>query len=632
MYELEWASRERWAAEPEYAQAADSQLPRERVAETLLLHWQEHCLECAPPQCYEVCPLYVARADRRCARLVYGLYPNRAFSGLFDHGVDVRFRRWGKVETSLFGRSASVTTHRALDKLDLAATKAVNVAGGALERVDPARRVNHKVAHYRERMLRRLPKAPDGGYDDFVLECWSAETEPLRLIVEYVRDELVALRHAFDIRPGHNFHTLPAAQFGPIEEDTTGRVLVYPENDAECRLIFTWLDFVRYRDGSERTRPSRPTLARRDGRRAETATVAPQPPASRVAAEPAEKVKCVAWDLDNTLWKGVLIEDTSQGCRVREEALELVRALDERGIIQTVVSKNDHDEAWALVTELGLQDYFLYPAINWGQKSLNLQQIAKRLNINIDTFALIDDSPFERAEVKDALPMVRVYSEQQLGEVLGLPEFDVPITEMSRKRRLSYLAEVEREQAAAEFSGDYLEFLRRCGMRMRLFVPEEEAQVVRCMELVQRSNQLNLSKRDYSEQEFRALLATPGITCVAIECGDRFGHYGIVGFAAVDERPETPLVRDYVLSCRVAQKRVEHTFFEWLAEREAAQGRTRLRAELVRTDRNGALVKVFEELPFEAVESDGPRTVMEMALDEIGPPADVIDLRDEVGA
>ena len=89
------------------------------------------------------------------------------------------------------------------------------------------------------------------------------------------------------------------------------------------------------------------------------------------------------------------------------------RRRDERGILQTVVSKNDHEAAWEQIERLGLAEFFLHPAINWGQKSNNLRQIASRLNIGLDSFALIDDAAFERAEVAGSLKQVRVYSEQQ---------------------------------------------------------------------------------------------------------------------------------------------------------------------------------------------------------------------------
>ena len=450
-------------------------------------------------------------------------------------------------------------------------------------------------------------------YDDFVLECFAPDGEAFKLVLEQLVDDTVVFRHSFVVEPGNNYHALPASSFRLLG-DRPSRILIYPENDAERRVVFTWLDFVRYQSTalSNEVAP-----VRRDGS------------GEHAAAAPA-KVKCVAWDLDNTLWRGVLVEDTPVGCVVRDDAVSAIRQLDERGILQTVVSKNDHDDAWRLLVELELSEYFVYPAINWGPKSAGLRQVAEALNIGIDTFALIDDSPFERAEVSTALPMVRVYSDEAIPGLLDLPEFDVPVTEMSKRRRLSYRDQITRELAQERFGDDYLEFLRSCEMTMNIFVPTEEPAIERCLELIQRSNQLNLSGRRYTRSELTELLAVPNVLSLAIECSDRFGDYGIVGFASVDERPQTPVVRDFVLSCRVAQKRVEHALFGALARREAGRGRQLLRAELTRTPRNGPLARVFDDLPFELVSSDEAHLVLESSLDNLPVLDTLITLRSDV--
>src|SRR3990167_1597589 len=206
-------------------------------------------------------------------------------------------------------------------------------------------------------------------------------------------------------------------------------------------------------------------------------------------------------------------------------------------------------------SQIGLQDYFLF-AIHWGPKSESLKEIARRLNINLDTFVLIDDSPFERAEVQSALPQVRVYSVEQIPKLLSYSEFDVPITEMSKTRRASYLAEIKRDRVKESFSGDYESFLRSCQMQLRIFILEEEKHILRCLELIQRSNQLNLSARRYTEEQFRQLLSDKRVLNIALGCKDKFGDYGIVGFASVAEKDGIPVLQDLVLSCRVAQKRV----------------------------------------------------------------------------
>jgi FkbH-like protein len=601
MYGFDWANEAVWRLESQPPAPEPSLLDRELVERTLLLHWQEHCIECAPPDCYAVCPLFVERADHKCARFVYGIVPNAAFPGLLDVGADVRFRRWGKLESQVGGTAVTPRAHRRLATVDRAATAAAGGVARLAARVDPRRRVSGAYAVLRDRLLARAPRSDALAFDDFVLECHAPDDEPFRLVLEWSPHDRPVLRHVFDIRPGRNLHKLPAGRFGSLDGIAGGRLLVYPEGDVERRLVFSWLDFVRYRD----------------------------PVAASGTREPAPLVKAVAWDLDGTLWDGTLLEDGPEGCRLREDAAALVRALDDRGILQTVASKNDHDEAWRVVERTGLADYFLYPQIGWGRKSDAIRRAADLLDIGVDTFAFVDDSSFERAEVAETLPMVRVYDSRSLEGLLSRPELDVPVTDAARGRRLQYRTRSERHDAALAFEGDYLDFLRSCRIELSVLEPREPGRLERCLELVQRSNQLNLSKRAYSREQFEELLATPGVLGVALAAEDRFGDYGIIGFVAVDERGETPAVRDLVLSCRIAQKHVEHAFFGWLAERETARGAASLRAELVHTSRNGPLQRVFEELPFSVARRDGERTLFELDLPApIGD--DVVTVRDLV--
>ena len=141
-------------------------------------------------------------------------------------------------------------------------------------------------------------------------------------------------------------------------------------------------------------------------------------------------------------------------------------------------------------------------------------------------------------------------------------------------------------------------------------------EIERCLELIQRSNQLNLSARRYTYEEFSFLLANPGMLCVGFECADKFGAYGIVGFASIRLDSHEPIVQEFVLSCRVAQKHVEHAFDGWLAERMHEQGARRLLVNLVETKRNEPLIKVFEELPFrrQSTEEDHLLLAMDLAV------------------
>jgi len=597
MYQFDWASLKLWSREPAKIEPQPSPFAGS-VQGAMLLQWHERCTECAVPLCYSVCPLYVQRGDKKCARFVYGIVRNRDFSGLLSCGADLRFRRWGKLEARPTGRYMSVGAIRNFDRADRLVTGLVNTASNLLSRISPRRRLNGALTLYRNKALDYLGKS-GVRYDEFGIECYCFEQEPCRMVVELRKNLITVYRTALDLKFGHNTFSLPIP-WPPLRGDEKDYLLMlYPDNDREIRVVFTWLDFM------VRQKAARPALESKNGASSSSAA----------ALKPAEKVKCVAWDLDNTLWSGILVEDGEQNLKLRPEAEKLIRWFDERGILQTVVSKNNHDEAMAVLKRLGLDGFFLYPAINWGQKSANLRQIADKLNIGIDTFALIDDSPFERKEVSTALPMVRVYAETGIDESATGAEFDVPITETSRSRRKSYVVEMQREQAQEVFGADYLDFLRSCGLKLRLFVPSTAEEIARCLELIQRSNQLNLSGRRYTFPEFEALLADPSVFSVAMECEDKFGSYGVVGFASVDLKGDDPLTNNFVMSCRVARKHVEHAFYAWLGvTMRHQQGARRLLVELIRTAKNGPLAKVFEEMPFNTVRTEGDTTLLAMDL------------------
>jgi FkbH-like protein len=609
MFEPEFADKRNWLRHSTPPHVWQSSLQRSNVRRVQLLYWREHCLECAPPDCYYSCQLYVARQDKRCARFEYGIYPNNSVEGLSSFGAEIKFRKWGKLGTHLHKGELSPSFHNALSWLDRAGARIVSLTYNVtkpLNLIDilkiksrnPQRVVYKGYAYIRDKVLQALPSGAKEGdkCNVFVMECFSFEKDTFNMILEYKESEIKS-RHSLEIKEGQNYYEIAVSRFNGTSNPLRGFLSLYPENDKEIRVVFTWLDFVQMN--------------------------------KRVAADvsallPAEKVKCVAWDLDNSLWNGILIEDRKEKIVVRDEALQLIHALDQRGIIQSVVSKNDHAEALATLAQLGLKDYFVYPVINWDPKSANLKRLATALNINIDSLALIDDSAFERAEVKSVLPQCRIYSEKEISKILGYPEFNVPITDESKMRRKSYLAEMEREQTFKESGGDYEGFLRSCKMEMRILVPHEEAQIERCLELIQRSNQLNLSTKRYSEKEFLELLGTENMLCVALQCKDRFGDYGIVGFASVNERASEPRLIDLVISCRVAQKMVERTLIEWLAERAKGKGCRVFNAELSKTKRNGPLRSVFESLPFSIVEEDERVVRMTLPLDKMSGRNDII--------
>ena len=396
-----------------------------------------------------------------------------------------------------------------------------------------------------------------------------------------------------------------------------GSLSIFPDADKEVRLIFTWLNFVRYKD---RNRSA-------DSGLGSTQLLSAQ---MRRPIQPAEKVKCVVWDLDNTLWEGILVEDGPDGVTLRSEASALLKALDERGIVQSIASKNDHDAAWSVIVALGLSEYFIYPSIHWGPKSESLIAIANAFNFNLDSVALIDDSAVERAEVSSKLSQVRVYRESDIPDLGARKEFNVPITSASKLRRQSYLAEAKRKNVALSFDSDNIDFLMNCKLEFELFVPTDEEEWNRCHELLRRTNQLNLSNRDYDEEAFRSIIRDTTITKIGGRCKDRFGDYGIIGFWILSFKEEEARLIDFVQSCRVANKKLENAFFVWILKMLRQQNYSELKVTFIPTERNHILLDILYDVGFEKIGEAENGIDLRLSISARPEHCDVVQLRDNV--
>ena len=255
---------------------------------------------------------------------------------------------------------------------------------------------------------------------------------------------------AFEAGPAYGRLVIPAARIAAqVPLDAPFLVQIEPVGEAEGReVVFGLCDFATF-----------------DG--ALPAAVDPDRKAC-VGAEPAARLaKVVVWDLDETLWTGTLAETGVEGVTPRPEALAAINALDERGVLQSIASKNDHAEAMAALERFGLADYFLHPQVAWTPKSGSVARIAKALDLGLNSFVFIDDQAFERAEVEAAHPQIRTLAHTAVEALPAHPWFDLPVTAESRRRRALYQAEAQRGAAYQGAAGtDYLAFLRGCDVAL----------------------------------------------------------------------------------------------------------------------------------------------------------------------
>lgn len=327
-----------------------------------------------------------------------------------------------------------------------------------------------------------------------------------------------------------------------------------------------------------------------------------------------ETVKCLVWDLDHTLWQGILLEDGD--VVLADEMRAVVVELDSRGILQSVASRNDHDNAWAKLEALGLAEYFVHPQIGWGRKSDSVKAIADSLNFALRTIAFIDDTPTERAEVEFHHPEVRCYEAERALELPGLPEFSpAVVTVDARRRREMYQAGFQREAARTDHDGPDEEFLRSLGLELRIHRAGDE-EISRVEELTLRTSQMNATGVHYSDADLRALLADPRHEVLVTTLTDRFGPHGAVGVMLIEKHRDVWNLKLLATSCRVVSFGTGAVILRWLTD-QAARAGVHLVADFRKTDRNRMMEVAYRFAGFTTADCSCRATLAETDVERL---------------
>lgn len=336
------------------------------------------------------------------------------------------------------------------------------------------------------------------------------------------------------------------------------------------------------------------------------------------------RIKCVVWDLDNTLWDGVLLEDPEVSPRA--QAVELIRLLDRRGVLNSIASRNDPEAAHARLRELGLEGLFVYPQIGWHAKSGSIAEVATALNFATRALAFVDDDPYERAEVTHAHPDVLCLDAAGLTGLERLPELTPRfITEESARRREMYRSQVVREAREREFSGAPEEFL--ADLRMVFTIRRANVgDLQRAEELTVRTNQLNSTGRTYSYEELAVLSTDPDHVLLVAELNDRYGEYGTIGLALAERDTEHWHLRLLLMSCRTMSRGVGTILLNHVLSLAKEAGASALRADFVETGRNRMMQITYAFAGFVELSRDDSHVVLESDLSRIQEPADYIEV------
>jgi FkbH-like protein len=555
------------------------------LVERSVLPWSEHCTECVWPTCYTTCDLYSPREDGRCRRFAEGMVRVDCPEAVNSYLIKIRFKQWGKLWTPGNIRLRSVADAQNIERRDYQIGSAVNqlIPISSLKNFAAEKRYGFK-----KRMANRV-HASENLPTAFVVECYNPSSLPVRLSLTMRSVDgnvKVPFQKLLDIAPG--FHRsrvsyVEIAKFLDLASPFT--VDLVPNEDRETMLYFGLIDFVRETTSGAAVTPEQTP---HNGS------------AKREKKKGSKKIKCVVWDLDNTLWDGILVEDGAAKLRLKPGIVELIRELDERGILHSIASKNNRDEALAVLKSFNLDEYFLAPRISWLPKSTAITAIAEQLNIGIDTLLFVDDSEFELQEVKAVHPEVQTLDARQYLGIAGMEACQVPVSDESRERRKMYKVEEQRQAIAGNFADDYMAFLRHCNIRLNIS-PMTEANLTRVHELTQRTNQMNFSGNRYEKNVLQQVLANPYFDTYVLEVEDRFGSYGVVGFSIVDKRE--PRMTDLMFSCRVQSKRVEHAFITHLLRKYISLTGRDFHANYRKTPRNAPSGRVFADMQLDEVET-----------------------------
>jgi len=283
-----------------------------------------------------------------------------------------------------------------------------------------------------------------------------------------------------------------------------------------------------------------------------------------------EQVRLVIWDLDETFWKGTIGEG---GINAYVQAHhDIVIELAQRGILSSICSKNDAAQVLPYLEERNIADYFIFPSINWEPKGSRLAALVETVQLRPGTVMFIDDNPGNRAEAAAMVPGLQVEDETFIGRLLDDPRFvgkdDRELTRLAQYKLLE-----TRKKDEIQAPGGNEAFLRGCDIRVRLEY-DIARHIDRVVELINRTNQLNFTKRRLPENadEARAIieaaLGDPFIQCGLVQVADKYGDYGFVGFFMIEnngvDRDRGQLrqrLLHYCFSCRTLGMQVERWLY-----------------------------------------------------------------------
>jgi FkbH-like protein len=329
--------------------------------------------------------------------------------------------------------------------------------------------------------------------------------------------------------------------------------------------------------------------------------------------------RCLILDLDNTLWGGVIGDDGLDGIRlgqgdpVGEAHLALQRyalMLHQRGVVLAVCSKNEEAVAREVFRKhpdmLLREEHIAVFQANWVDKAGNIRAIAQELSLGLSSFVFVDDNPAERAIVRQHLPEVAVPElsddPAQYEQILASAGYFEAITfSQEDAARTGFYRDNARRAELLEQSGDLDAYLASLDMEIH-FSPFDAIGRSRIVQLINKSNQFNLTTRRYGAVEIEAMAGDPDLITLQVRLSDRFGDNGMISTVILRPSDESDVweIDLWLMSCRVLGRRVEDAVLNEISMQVRQRGGRWLKGAFIPTDRNMIVRDHYARLGFEA--------------------------------
>jgi FkbH-like protein len=332
-----------------------------------------------------------------------------------------------------------------------------------------------------------------------------------------------------------------------------------------------------------------------------------------IAAEKISPKKCIALDLDNTLWGGIIGEDGLQGIQLGDDFpgkayrdfQRHLLYLKNKGVLLAVASKNNPEDVYEVFDKhdamiLSRKD-FAALEIHWDSKVDSIKRVATKLNIGLDSIVFVDDSSKEIGEINERLPNVTCITvPEELADLPGLLSgtdfFDfAEVTDEDRRRTEMMAADNVRLQIQETMSEE--EFRKSLDLKIDVFAVQRQ-HLARVTQLINKTNQFNLTTVRRTQDEVEALTTSADALVLGMDIKDKYGDYGLVGVAVLKKHNKICIIDTLLMSCRVLGRGAEDTFIAKLAEAATTFGCDEMHGKYIPTSKNAMVKDLYQKFHF----------------------------------